>query len=141
MVRLCRNRWKPDTCTCDLEFEFDADLDGASRTHRIVNVYNACPAHTNLSSYISQTLEGTVVPFHQENQRKNYSLDEMATRLGLANDENRWTNLQQYLSRWYFDTASPRVLHIVTKGLTSTQKSQIQTAVNTRFGAGKIVVE
>lgn len=74
-----------------------------------------------------------------ENKRKNYALDEIATRLGLPEDDTRFTKLRQYIDNWYFD--ANRTLHIVSIGLTTNQKTAAQNAVNTRFGVGKIVIE
>jgi hypothetical protein len=140
MVRLCRNQWNPDTCGCVVEFEFDADLPGETRTHKLVSLI-PCSAHTGDTAYINQTLEAATIPVHKENQRKNLGLDELATEVGLPNDGTRWEKLQVYLDRWYYDTASPRVLHIVTKGLSTQQKNRAQSAVNNRFGVGLIVIE
>jgi len=140
MVRICRNRWKPDTCGCDVEFEFDDDLDIATRPNKLVRVYKACPAHPDLADYIGRTwVQEATVPFHQENQRKNRALEEMGTRLGIPEDENYFNNLQKYINGWHFD--ANRVLHISTKGLTVNQRNQVKSAVDTRFGNGKVMIE
>ena len=141
MVHLHRNTWGPDTCSCVLEYEFDEDLDPTIRTHKLVAVHNACLAHADVASHIGEVLESQTVPTHVENIRKNTGLDELAAQLGLPADSTRWEKLQQYLNRWYYDTSSPRVLHIVTKGLTAQQKSRAQSAADTRFGVGKIIIE
>ena len=141
MVRMCRNQWKPDTCGCVVEFEFDADLPGETRKHKLVVVKTACPAHSDLSTHINKVLEDNVIHFHKENQRKNLALDTLATELGIPSDNTRWEKLQAYLDRWYYDTATPRVLHIVAKGLTTQQKNRAQSAANSAFGVGLIVIE
>ena len=139
MVRLCRNQWRPDTCGCVVEFEFDADLPGETRTHTMISL-TPCSAHAGNTAYINQTIEASAIPVHKENQRKNQTLDTLATELGLPeSDPDRYTKLMQYLASWYYDAA--RVLHIVTKGLTTQQKNRAQNAANTRFGTGIIVIE
>lgn len=38
-------RWRPDTCGCILEYEWDSDETETQRVHRLVNVVNQCSTH------------------------------------------------------------------------------------------------
>lgn len=138
MVRLCRNRWQPDTCGCEVEFEFDDDADAVERKHKLVKIHKACKAHADLHSYLNRTFEDAAVPFHQENKRKNMALDAYANALGLPNDETRHEKTSQNLAKWYFD--ENRILHIVSKGLTKTKITQVHNQLAEKFGE-KTVVE
>lgn len=44
-MRMVTNRWKPDTCGCILEYEFDADLPDGQRVMSAKDVVRACDAH------------------------------------------------------------------------------------------------
>lgn len=41
-------RWKPDTCGCDLEYEWDDAVPLKDRVHSIKNISKACDAHKNI---------------------------------------------------------------------------------------------
>lgn len=46
---LKKNIWKPDTCECVLEYEWDDELSEDQRVHKISNVVKYCKAHDGLS--------------------------------------------------------------------------------------------
>ena len=65
----------------------------------------------------------------EENQRKNIAFD-LAQVVSRLKTEGGFT--------WSFD--KDRVLHISIAGLTLAERTAIQTACDTSFGTGKVVV-
>lgn len=67
MIR--KNTWKPDTCDCEIEYEWDDSVPQEQRTHTISNVVKACPAHdthNNKEDHFKSVLD--------ENQSKNRAI-------------------------------------------------------------------
>lgn len=66
-MRMVTNRWRPDTCGCVIEFEFDADLPDDQRVHVGKKVVSACATHLAESPV---THHGKVL---DENRKKNHA--------------------------------------------------------------------
>jgi len=133
-------RWSPDTCSCVLEYTWDDTQTEATRTHTLSNIINKCSAHNPLtnSNIYSSILD--------ENPRKNQSLqlclDNGPTALFDTINGSRQLKATISYSFSWSGTAPNRVLTISFTGitLTSQQKNTIQTALNTRFGSGKVLI-
>src|SRR6187431_3622028 len=134
------NGWKPDTCSCELEFWFDDD--GVNCTNqRIKQFITKCPAHQSLSD------DDAWSAINEENPRKNSALTEILTRsptTALYDTVNGLRKLKDSigLGILYSGTAPNRVLTLSFSGisLTINQKNTIQSALNTRFGSGKVLI-
>ena len=133
-------RWTLDSCGCVVEFTWDDAVAQASRTHTYSNHINRCTAHS------SGTASSAYDVCLEENQRKNNALQVALDNgpTGLYDTVNSARQLKPTITYNYSWTGvSPnRVLSISFTGITLTtaQKSTIQTAQNTRFGAGKVTV-
>jgi hypothetical protein len=136
------NRWSPDTCDCVIEYEFDADLDESSRTHTGNKVVKDCPEHSGLgtpSSFFNAILD--------ENQRKNITRQDLLENVGdlaesLPDGGLDFKNGISFSFSWTGSDAD-RVLHIQISGytLTAPQRTTVQTILDGRFGAGKVVID
>lgn len=118
-------RWSPDTCGCVLEYEWDDSQDENTRTHSFKRIIKACPEHAALAGkpHYDQVL--------LENTRKNIAFDEIQKA-------HPQVTLDNYL--WFFD--KDRVLQVSLMGvdLPEAAKRGLQTALDARFGAGKVKV-
>lgn len=65
--------WKPDTCSCVIEYEWDDEVPLETREHTIKNIVKGCEHHDKNSLTQSSHFE-TV---KDENQRKNLFLKEV----------------------------------------------------------------
>jgi len=115
--------WRPDTCDCQIVFEWDDREPEDRRTHRLKRVIKRCDIHkaVPLNSLFDVVIE--------ENTRKNLSL-------GLAQALVHTLTSDNY--KWSFDIN--RVLVAEFSGLTTSQKKDLQSSCDANFGAGKVVV-
>lgn len=61
--------WSPDTCACQIEFEWDDSVPQELRTHTVATIVKACSIHTsqpNKESHYQEVLD--------ENQSKNKAI-------------------------------------------------------------------
>lgn len=132
-------RFSPDTCGCELEYTWDDTLTESERVHSFKSIVK-CPVH---SGQADETAYNTVF---EENPRKNIALERCLANgpTALFDTIDGTRQLKQgitYNFSWS-GTAPNRVLNISFTGitLTTTQRNAIQTALNTRFGVGKVVI-
>lgn len=140
MVNLKRTLWRPDTCGCEFEYEFDYDLplDGQSP---IVVSSSLCPQHAGL---IGMNHQNRFSHVNGQNFRKNDILEEAYLELGI--DESGGNAIRElfdlYVERFYMSGMDEdRVVHIVTKNLNRGQRNAVQRRANNKYGSGKVVVE
>lgn len=141
MVRMVSVTWFYDTCSCVVEYEFDDDLPDNERTFIPKSTKRRCTAHTTLA------LVGDLFNvLKDENPRKNDAL-----QVALANGPTTLYDIINGIRvlkptityNYSFTGVSPlRVLNISFTGvtLTNAQRTTMQTAMNTRFGTGKVTV-
>jgi hypothetical protein len=133
-------RFSPDTCQCVLEYQWDDTLSETNRTHTLSNYVSKCPAHSGLSD-----TNGWNAVF-DENPRKNIArqlcLDNGPTGLFDLIDGARQLKQNITFNFSWSGVAPDRVLTISFTGinLTTNQKNTIQTALNTRFGVGRVII-
>lgn len=134
-------RWSPDTCSCVIEYTWDDTQPEATRTHTLDNYVNRCAAHSLLAS---DTDRWNAV--FDENPRKNNalqtSLDNGPTALYDTVDNSRQLKSTITYNFSWTGVAPNRVLTISFTGvnLTNQQKNTITTALNNRFGIGKVTL-
>ena len=75
-------RWRPDTCDCELEYEWDNIQDENIRTHAIKNILKACPVHSGEPDKVKH-----YAVVLEENQRKNKVLGAILEKLPALVDE------------------------------------------------------
>ena len=125
-----RNLWKPDTCDCEIEYEWDDSVTEASRVHTPVSI-KRCSVHNDIS-----VLADSYNTLLSENTRKNIVSGLLKENLAQGEDDIR----EKY--KWSFTGEGlDRVLRITFDGLTPTQKLTLQSLADNRFGANKAVVE
>lgn len=133
-MKINTTRWKPDTCGCVFEYDWDADLPESERVHTLSNIVKGCGSHADHSG--SAKMEAVL----EENQRKNQSfgiiMDSDEAFVSTDTEGNRTPNLKKL--HWSWD--SNRNLLITADGITTNSKNTIQAALNTQFGSGKIVL-
>jgi len=115
--------WRPDTCGCEIIYEWDDSEPESSRTHRLKRVVSTCDNHKGVSP---DTLFDMVL---EENRRKNLALS-------LAQSLVHTIKLENY--SWRFD--SNRVLIVEFSGLTASEMKDLQSSCNINLGAGKVIV-
>jgi hypothetical protein len=132
--------WKSDTCPCVLIQVIDTDTDTISLDSYIT----VCLPHGGTSSDSIKYVNAIT-----DNQRKNYVYDiavkTFPSQLTQTDPETGSTVPKTGVKyNWSFSgSGSSRVLTISFTGvtLTTANKSTLQTACNTRFGSGKVVVQ
>jgi hypothetical protein len=130
--------WEPDTCNCKLVIEhFDNGVENGT----VLANSTICNFHTG------KTRANILPSALDHGRRKNHIIGEVLSRFpAIAGklDENGSLVLKDDKTvNWSFSgTGDSRVLNISFVGITlsNAQKNTLQNAVNTRFGAGKIVI-
>lgn len=82
MARITTNRWRPDTCECEIEYTFDADVEG-EREHTLQTI-NACAIHEQVTLASLDTDRPTILlgtrterpPAHDQEARYLAALDD-----------------------------------------------------------------
>lgn len=86
-MRMTKNIWKPDTCGCILEFEFDADEPAGTRVHTPTECKRACLHHPNDEGHVKH-YEKVL----KENQLKNRALEDVKTQVDPSvKDKVEWS--------------------------------------------------
>jgi hypothetical protein len=132
-------RYSPDTCDCVIEYSWDSTLSEDQRVHTLSTI-SKCSFHSGLSD---NTAYNTVF---EENPRKNIAyqliLDNGPVGLSDLVDGTRQIKPGIFINTVWSGTAPNRVLTVTVTGfsLTQNQKNSIQTFLNNRFGAGKVLI-
>lgn len=132
--------WEPDTCDCVLNIEYDEKSGVESGT--VLNTSTICDFHSgkNRGNIIASAIS-------DHGRRKNHLLADILARfpgaLGKTDENGNLVFKDDRTIVWSFSgTADSRVLNISFTGvtLTNAQKTTLQNAANSRFGAGKIII-
>jgi len=152
MVKQQFTTWSPDHCTCEIIFTWDSDASPDTRVHTVHDVTRKCPNHqntTDITDHYNVVLG--------ENNRKNFAIDHIIqnTPLALVDVAPDGTKTIKTITNpdgsktptWsvFFSHqgVSPnRTLTLTISGitLTQTQLTNLQSKLDTRFGAGKVTV-
>lgn len=134
-------RYSPDTCQCILEYQWDDSVDPSIRTHTLANYIRKCSVHASQAN--DTTRWNTVM---EENPRKNIGIQliiDNAPAQFVDTDAQGNKTLKAGLSLDFTvaGTAPNRIFTLIFRGttLTQTQIDAMQTRLDTRFGAGKVV--
>lgn len=121
MIRV--TRWSPDTCGCELEYEWDDAQDENTRTHRFKRAVHLCECHRD--SVATEAYDEVL----KENTRKNIVFAE-------AQKINPTLTVDDYA--WSFD--ANRNLKVSLSKLTADQKKSLKSLCDDKFGSGKVEV-
>jgi len=135
-------RYSPDTCGCVIEYTWDNTTPESTRVHTLDNYITKCPAHVSLAT---DTDRWNAV--FEENPRKNIALESVLANsptTALYDTLNGTRQFKQGINvnfSWS-GTAPNRVLTLTITGisLTTNQKNTLRTALDTRFGSGKVLI-
>lgn len=118
-------KWRPDTCGCELEYEWDDSVAEEQRTHTCTRIVRFGEEHSGLIGNLSLILS-TIT---EENQRKN-----KAVALAVARGESN--------PQWSFSglLGEIRILQLNVPGLSALVKTSLQTDCNTQLGVGRVLV-
>jgi hypothetical protein len=136
-------RWSPDTCDCIISYDWDDSVPAESRVHIANTIEKDCPEHSGLGtpdSFYNAILD--------ENTRKNKAWGHLVNTNNFPDlaelDPNGEVVLKNgVIITWNFTGQDDaRVLNVNLSGtpLTTNQKSQVQSWVDTNFGVGKVLI-
>lgn len=131
-------RWRPDTCDCIIEYEWDDTLPEADRVHNLKTIQR-CPAHQ------AHQKPDAYQAVQDENRRKNkvhsLILENMPDIVEEVtnSDGSKAKRLKAGVEfGWSFD--DKRKLVVDLKGATVAHKNQLKGLINSGFGTNKIDV-
>ena len=120
-MKLNITKWRPDTCGCEIDYQWDADEPVETRTHTATNVVT-CPAHS-----------GTTVEVHtkllKENQGKNKAIGKIMEDVDMADDvvDEKGNVTKKFKPgkdvKWSFD--ANRVLELDIIGVDEAKKQSL----------------
>ena len=136
----------PDTCGCTLHYSWDETVDASVRVHTPVDTVTTwdgkvlpavkCAIHAGAVDAVAHH----AVVLDENNRKNKIYTDLLAAYPNLVGklDANGNTVLKDGIISWSFD--QNRNVLITVKGATANQITLAQTAANTKFGAGKVVI-
>ena len=134
-------RWAPDTCNCEIEYNWDDEVPESERVLTLSNVIKKCPNHSSLSD------SNVYASVRDENPRKNIALERClslgpAALFDTTPEGSRVLKNGLSFNFSFTGTAPDRVLTIGFTGinLTTQQKNLLQSALDTRFGTGRVLI-
>lgn len=132
--------WRSDTCDCVIEFQTDTDIPGSSSNFRRLAT---CTPHIILTG----TEDEKVTAIRNENARGHGNVLQQILTSGPTTLFDIVDGVRQFkggitVQVAWSGTAPNRVLNVTITGasLTTTQRNNIISAVNTRFGSGNVVL-
>ena len=135
-------RWKPDTCECVLEYEWDIEDMNPNRTHTLKKIVTACPEHTGLTpAQAYSAIKG-------ENTTKNQFLKELLDNSDTLRKQEvdaegspaGFALADGLKYEWSFKgTGANRTLdvEITGKSLTQNEKTTVEQVISQKF-PGKV---
>lgn len=139
MIR--KQLWRPDTCQCQIEEQYDTEIENSSEMSQVIF---KCEAHQSVSD---EELYGVLYKNPDgENRVKNLMLKELLENpvLDLSQVKNGAKVLKDGLDyEWSFEgEGKQRKLKINVKGvdLPKKDKDNLKSFADTKFGNGKVEV-
>jgi hypothetical protein len=135
--------WSPDTCGCQFMLTYETE-EPSPRQFTLKELVKTCPEHAVVANN-----EQKLTNVFDENKRKtrvHTALRELAeselTTVVQTDDGTTRRVLRENLVSFDFTGTPPnRVLNItINANITAQRKAQLQAAINSRIGAGKVVL-
>lgn len=123
-------RWRPDTCTCLLVYEWDSLVTLTNRVHTFKRADVICPEHQSLLTELDAYTAAL-----ENNQRKNKTVNYVNTQLAIDPSSIIFS---------FSGMGNDRILNIEFTSavvLTNLQKLGVQQWADTNFGVGKVIVQ
>ena len=134
-----KTRWRPDTCECDIEYEWDSAVSAETRVHTVSKINSKCDAHKALNQ-----IDDVFTTVLDENQRKNKLHGAILDNVSSAIEEipNPGGTPTKKIKagkefNWSFD--KDRNLVVDLEGFTASEKSQVTSLANSLFGSKVII--
>lgn len=128
-------KWRPDTCDCEIDYQWDDSIDLKDRTHTISKIVKACDHHKNLLIKVEHY--NVVV---DENTRKNKVFGQILKNCPNAVEEvdDGNGNMVKKLKigkkyEWSFD--KDRNLVVNLNGFTESDKNSLKSVSQSLFGS------
>lgn len=128
-------RWKPDTCQCEFEYEWDDSVPEDQRVHTFSNALSQCDLHKGLPQ--DATLYDNVL---KENQTKNLVLGDVLEKVPRlkkekTNDDGSTVEVLDptVKYKWSFEGADDQrklVVDLEGANLTPEEKTEIATVAH-----------
>ena len=128
--------WSPDTCGCEIEYDWDTEVPQASRTHTLKQINKRCPAHS------AGTLADEYAAVVDENTRKNILRGRMLEdfpALAIVDGDGNKDFIAGVSFNWEFD--DQRVLVVTLPNVPPPVLANIQSLADSTFGAGKVIIQ
>lgn len=126
-------RWRPDTCGCEIEYEWDDSVTAENRVHKASKIIKACSVHS-----ANLTKENHYDKVLKENQMKNQVWGKLLEDPTLVNesldaDGNVAKNLKPGIKYdWSFDKDRNLIVDII--GGSKKQKDDLKAKTDILFG-------
>ena len=131
-------RWKPDTCGCVIEYEWDTEVPQDSRVHTPVLV-EPCSQHAGISTTESR-FSAVVGDNGLKNEIYNMILENIPTAVEVVNTEGGGTEIRLAGGRKFtFEFDNSRHLTLTLINFTAQEKTAVQTYANQRW-PGRVTV-
>lgn len=126
-------RWKPDTCQCILEYEWDDQESSETRTHKGKTIISACKAHegeTDPGKIYSKIID--------ENTRKNIVFGEIIENIPALVEEvtdKHGQPVKQLKSGIEYDFSFDKDRNLVVdlKGVSIAEKATVKSLTDVKF--------
>ena len=129
-------RWKPDTCDCVIEYEWDTEVAQEQRVHTLKTI-KSCQPHYHLPS--DQAYQQVIKENQLKNKIHSTILHNMPEVVDTQTDSqgNALLKLKAGIEyQWSFD--ANRNIQVSLKGGTASQKSALSALLNSNFQAGLV---
>lgn len=134
--------WRPDTCGCVIEYEWDDAVNENARTHKQVAAV-PCPAHISTASFVDGDAPNVLAKVTTENQTKNKAhslvLEHFPKVVEETTDADGKKTKQLKAGvefGWEFD--DNRELKVHVKGLTKADHDQLKVLADQTLGIDKV---
>lgn len=115
--------WRPDTCNCEIQYEWDDTQPQNEREHKIISHSRKCDAH---SRHLPHEAFGKIL---DENTRKNLLLSDISEKLPEIFEDTKSKRFKEgHGYSWGFDSERRLLVHL--PNLTDKQQAKITEIIN-----------
>ena len=122
-----RNLWRPDTCDCALEYEWDDAQDEATRRHSISRIVQACLAHATVMT-AEQHYDIVLAENRQKNRLYGAILDSLPSAVRWREQDDGTTIRELQPGKEFgFSYDAQRRLVLDLKGFTEAERTVLRS--------------